>query len=57
MQSVESIINKIKDDPNYEQLVKDAKDSFEKDNLVLPESNGNILPGTAAWFKQWTYKL
>ena len=57
MQSVETIINKIKDDPNYEQLVKDAKDSFEKDNLVLPESNGNILPGTAAWFKQWTYKL
>lgn len=57
MQSVETIINKIKDDPNYEQLVKDAKDTFEKDNLVLPESNGNILPGTAAWFKQWTYKL
>ena len=57
MQSVETIINKIKNDPNYEQLVKDAKDSFEKDNLVLPESNGNILPGTAAWFKQWTYKL
>ena len=57
MQSVETIINKIKNDPNYEQLVKDAKDSFEKDNLMLPESDGNILPGTAAWFKQWTYKL
>ncbi len=57
MQSVETIINKIKNDPNYEALVKDAKDSFEKDNLVLPESDKNILPGTGAWYKQWTYKL
>ena len=57
MQSVESIINKIKDDPNYEDLVKDARETFDQDNLVLPETQGNILPGTAAWFKQWTYKL
>ena len=57
MQSVETIINKIKNDPNYEALVKDAKDSFEKDNLILPESDKNILPGTGAWYKQWTYKL
>jgi len=55
--TVEGIINKIKTLPNYEELVKDAKEAFEKDNLVLPESDGNILPGTAAWFKQWTYKL
>lgn len=55
--TVEGIINKIKDLPNYEELVKDAKDAFEKDNLVLPEMRKNILPGTGAWYKQWTYKL
>ena len=36
LQSVESINNKIKSDPNYEALVKDAKDWFEKDGLELP---------------------
>ena len=36
MQSVESINNKIKADPNYENLVADAKDWFEKDGLELP---------------------
>jgi hypothetical protein len=55
--TVEGIINKIKDLPNYEDLVKDAKDAFEKDNLVLPEMRKNVLPGTGAWYKQWTYKL
>lgn len=55
--TVEGIINKIKDLPNYEELVKDAKESFERDNLVLPESNHKILPGTGVWYKQWTYKL
>lgn len=57
MATVEGIINKIKALPNYEELVKDAKDAFEKDNLVLPEMRENILPGTGAWYKQWTYKL
>jgi hypothetical protein len=55
--TVEGIINKIKDLPNYEELVKDAKDAFEKDNLVLPEMRKDVLPGTGAWYKQWTYKL
>jgi len=55
--TVEGIINKIKDLPNYEELVKDAKDAFEKDNLVLPEMKERVLPGTGAWYKQWTYKL
>jgi hypothetical protein len=36
LQSVESINAKIKADPNYENLVKDAKDWFEKDGLELP---------------------
>ena len=57
MATVETIINKIKNDPNYEALVKDAKESFEKDNLVLPEASHKALPGTGAWYKQWTYKL
>lgn len=57
MATVEGIINKIKDLPNYDQLVADAKESFEKDNLILPEMKKHVLPGTGAWFKQWTYKL
>ena len=36
LQSVESINNKIKADPNYENLVADAKEWFEKDGLELP---------------------
>ena len=36
MTSVETINKKIKVDPNYENLVKDAKDWFEKDGLELP---------------------
>jgi len=36
LQSVESINNKIKADPNYEALVADAKEWFEKDGLELP---------------------
>jgi hypothetical protein len=37
LKSVETINNKIKSDPNYEALVKDAKEYFEKDGLVLPK--------------------
>ena len=36
MRSVETINAKIKSDPNYENLVKDAKDYFEKEGLKLP---------------------
>jgi hypothetical protein len=36
LQSVESINAKIKSDPNYENLVADAKSWFEKDGLELP---------------------
>ena len=36
MRSVETINAKIKTDPNYENLVKDAKDYFEKEGLKLP---------------------
>lgn len=37
LKSVETINAKIKSDPNYEALVKDAKDFFEKEGLVLPQ--------------------
>ena len=36
MRSVETINAKIKTDPNYENLVKDAKDYFDKEGLKLP---------------------
>lgn len=49
--SVDSIIKKIKDLPNYEKLVADAKDAFAKENLVLPENAP--LPGTGAWYRQF----
>ena len=51
MASVETIVKKIKALPNYEELVKDARDAFERDNLVLPESRP--LPGTGGWYRQF----
>ena len=49
--SVESIIEKIKEKPNYEDLVVDARSAFERDKLILPESKP--LPGTGAWYRSW----
>lgn len=49
--SVETIIKSIKGRPEFEQLIADAKETFAKDNLVLPESSP--LPGTGAWFRSW----
>lgn len=54
MTSVESIVKKIKALPNYEELVKDAREAFAKDNLVLPESS--VLHGTGAWYRQFINK-
>jgi hypothetical protein len=51
MISVESIIKKIKALPNYEELVKDAREAFERDKLTLPEDA--TLPGTGAWYRQF----
>jgi hypothetical protein len=51
MASVESIIKKIKELPNYEELVKDAREAFERDKLTLPEDS--VLPGTGAWYRQF----
>jgi hypothetical protein len=54
--SVESIIAKIKDRPDYEQLVKDARETLGRENMQLPESS-NPLPGTGAWFRAWKNQL
>jgi hypothetical protein len=49
--SVETIIKAIKDRPDFEQLIVNAKEDFARDNLVLPESRP--LPGTGAWYRQF----
>lgn len=49
--TVESIINAIKDRPDFNNLIAKAKENFAQDNLVLPESHP--LPGTGAWFRAW----
>jgi hypothetical protein len=51
LNTVETIIKAVKDRPDFEQLVADAKENFSRDNLVLPESSP--LPGTGAWFRAW----
>jgi len=51
LNTVETIIKAVKDRPDFEQLVADAKENFARDNLVLPESRP--LPGTGAWFRSW----
>lgn len=48
LEDVESIIAFIKNHPNYNELVADARDVFAKDGLELPES---IQEGTARWMR------
>jgi len=54
LSSVESIVKKIKARADYEELVKDARDAFERDKLTLPEDT--TLPGTGAWYRQFLNK-
>jgi hypothetical protein len=49
--SVETVLKTIKDRPDFERLVADAKEAFGRENLVIPESSP--LPGTGAWFRHW----
>jgi len=51
LSSVESIVKKIKSRPDYEKLVKNAREAFERDKLTLPEER--VLPGTGAWYRQF----
>lgn len=54
LSSVETIVKKIKSRPDYEKLVKAARDAFARENLTLPESQA--LPGTGAWYRQFMDK-
>ena len=54
LSSVESIVKKIKARSDYEELVKDARDAFERDKLTLPEDT--VLPGTGSWYRQFLNK-
>jgi len=51
LDSVESILKKIKGRQDYDQLTADAREAFGRDKLTLPESAP--LPGTGAWFRQF----
>lgn len=53
--SVEAILNKIKNQPDYENLIADAKEAFARDNLTLSE--GKVALGTSAWYRQWSNLL
>jgi hypothetical protein len=52
LESVETIVAKIKGRPDYEQLVVDAKEAFARDNLQLPESV-QVQEGSAVWFRKF----
>ena len=52
--SVETILAKIKNLPNYNALVADAKETLGKENVQLPETQqATVSEGSAAWFKNW----
>jgi hypothetical protein len=52
LESVETIIAKIKPRADYEQLVADAKETFARENLSLPESI-QVAEGSAQWFRKF----
>ena len=52
LESVETIIAKIKPRPDYEALVADAKEALARDNLQLPESK-QVVEGSAVWFRNF----
>lgn len=52
LRSVESILNKIKDNPDYDQMIADAKEVFEKEGLQLPSRANESF--TAFLYKQYT---
>jgi hypothetical protein len=50
--SVETIIAKIKNRPDYSKLTADAQEAFARDNLQLPESM-QVSEGSAQWFRKF----
>jgi hypothetical protein len=52
LESVETIVAKIKPRADYEQLTADAREAFARDNLQLPESV-QVSEGSAQWFRKF----
>ena len=56
LDSVESIIAKLKSNPDYDKLTADAREYFARENLTLPESV-TAKVGTTDWFSQLSERL
>jgi hypothetical protein len=52
LESVETIVAKIKSRPDYDKLTADAREAFAKENLSLPESV-QVAEGSAQWFRKF----
>lgn len=50
--SVETILAKIKNLPNYNALVADAREALGKENVQLPETQ-SVQEGSAGWFRKF----
>lgn len=50
--SVETILAKIKGRADYDKLIADAKEAFARENITLAE--GQAVPGSSAWYRQWS---
>ena len=50
--SVETILAKIKGRTDYDKLTADAREAFARDNITLAE--GQVVPGSSAWYRQWS---
>jgi len=46
--SINNVLAKIKNDPDYEKLVAAARDTLSREGIMLPE---NVQFGTAKWFR------
>jgi hypothetical protein len=52
LESVETIVAKIKGRPDYDKLTADAREAFARENLSLPEST-TVAEGSAQWFRKF----
>jgi hypothetical protein len=52
LESVETIVAKIKSRPDYDKLTADAREAFARDNLQLPEST-QVQEGSSQWFRKF----
>jgi hypothetical protein len=52
LESVETIVAKIKSRPDYDKLTADAREAFARENLSLPEST-TVAEGSSQWFRKF----